>query len=262
MFDGAKFVGGYAVLRWDTGLGGIALVHSLTGGNADCEAVVRALRECHGERLAARYACVAVAQTGTQVTQPYVPRLLAWDLDASGGQYETTWAELAAVLGQPAPYWYHAVRDRDTIAAWRPGAPPTVVPAHDIATPVTALVELAADEPDGSPAAELCCYLAREVRRRVHASTSRQIAELRKNAADGGDGAHLVLGAGPRPADPSRPARVGRDGPPRRLAEHYRAPGCPRAPRRRRRPALGHPGLAHRRPDPRAPGRGSVNRVV
>ncbi|MGW1163395.1 hypothetical protein ACWD5Q_33100 [Streptomyces sp. NPDC002513] len=211
VFDGAEFIGGYAVLRWDTGLGGIALVHSLIGGNADCEAVVRALRERHGERLAARYACVAVAQTGTQVTQPYVPRLLACDLDAPGRQYETTWAELAAVLGQPAPYWFHAVRDRDTIAAWRPGAPPAVVPAHDIATPVTALVELAADEPDGSPAAELCWYLAREVRRRGHASTSRQIAELRKNAADGGDGAHLVLGAVPAPLtrpDPHEPAEM------------------------------------------------------
>ncbi|MGW2103716.1 hypothetical protein ACWCPX_39840 [Streptomyces olivaceoviridis] len=211
VFDGAEIVGGYAVLRWDTSRGGVALVHSLFDGNAGCEAVVRALWERHGERLAERYACVAVAQTGTQVTQPYVPRLLACDLDAPGRQYETTWAELAAVLGQPAPYWFQAVRDRDAIAAWRPGAPPAVVPAHDIATPVTALVELAADEPDGSPAAELCWYLAREVRRRGHASVSRQITELRKNAADGGDGAYLVLGAVPAPLTrpaPHEPAEV------------------------------------------------------
>ncbi|WP_328512931.1 hypothetical protein OHB25_58960 [Streptomyces mirabilis] len=203
-FDGAEFVDGYAVLRWETGQGVLALVHSLIDGNANSGAVDRALRRRHGEHLARRYACVVVAQTGTQVTQPYVPRLLAYDTDGTGKSYETTWAQLAAVLGHPAPYWFHTLRDRDAIASWRPGAPPAVVPAHDIVTPVSALVELAADEPDGSPAAELCWYLAREVRRRGHASITRNIAELRENAAKGGDGAHLVLGAVPAPL--SRPA--------------------------------------------------------
>lgn len=120
-------------------------------------------------------------------------------LDAAGETYETTWAQLEAALGQPAPYFFHALRDRDALAAWRPGAPPAVVPARDIVTPVTALTELAADEPDGSPAAELCLYLAREVRHRGHTSTTRHIDELRKNRAEGGDGAHLVLGAVPAP---------------------------------------------------------------
>lgn len=210
-FDGAKFVDDYAVLRWDTDRGGIGLVHSLVGGNASCKMVIRALRRHHGERLDDLYACLAVAQTGTQVTDPYVPRLLAYDIGVSGKEYETTWTQLAAVLGQPAPYWFHTVRDRDAFAAWRPGAPPAVVPAHDIATPVTALAELAADEPDGSPAAELCLYLAREVRRRGHASTTRNIAELRENAAEGGDGAHLVLGAVPAPLtrpDPQEPTEM------------------------------------------------------
>jgi hypothetical protein len=49
-------------------------------------------------------------------------RCLACDPDASGRQYETTWAKLAAVLGQPGPVLVPAVRDRDAIAAWRPGA--------------------------------------------------------------------------------------------------------------------------------------------
>ncbi|TLS45654.1 hypothetical protein FE633_12815 [Streptomyces montanus] len=216
VFDRAEFVDGYAVLRWETGRGGVGLVHSLIDGNASPGAVIRALGRRHGERLADRYACVVVAQTGTQVTQPYVPKLLAYDVDGSGKQYETTWAQLAAALGQPAPYWFHTLRDRDAIAAWRPGTPPAVVPARDIVTPVTALVELAADEPDGSPAAELCWYLAREVRRRGHASATRNIAELRKNAADGGDGAHLALGAVPapftRPAPQEPPEMVRRAG--------------------------------------------------
>ncbi|MFE0776908.1 hypothetical protein [Streptomyces sp. NPDC058861] len=198
-FDGAEFVGSYAVLRWRTGLGGLALAHSMVDGNASPALVLKALRQAHGPQLADRYACVVVAQTSTQVHAPYVPELHVLDVDGSGAKYDTTWARLKAVLGQPAPYWYHALRDRDAIASWRPGSPPALVPAHDIATPVTDLAELAADEPDGSPAAELCQYLAREVRRRATASTGRYIEQLRKNAAEGGDGAHLVLGAVPAP---------------------------------------------------------------
>ncbi|WP_327722316.1 hypothetical protein OG381_48260 [Streptomyces sp. NBC_00490] len=210
-FDQAEFVDGYAVLRWETGQGGVGLVHSLVDGNASPQTVIHALRRRHGERLADWYACVVAAQTSTQVTQPYVPQLLAYDIDGGGKQYETTWAQLATVLGQRAPYWFHAVRDRDAIAAWRPGVPPAVVPARDIVTPVAALAELAADEPDGSPAAEVCWYLAREVRRRGYTSATRNIAELRKNAADGGDGAHLVLGAVPAPVlrpEPQEPSEV------------------------------------------------------
>ncbi|WP_310728275.1 hypothetical protein [Streptomyces sp. N2A] len=82
--------------------------------------------------------------------------------------------------------------------------------------PITALAELAADEPDGSPAAELCCYLAHHVRRRDHETVSHNLDELRKNAADGGDGAHLVLGAEPaqlrRPAPAELPEMVRRAG--------------------------------------------------
>ncbi|MET9018146.1 hypothetical protein ABZX74_46245 [Streptomyces olivaceoviridis] len=211
-----EFVDGYAVLRWDTGRGGLGLAHSLTTGNASCREVVRALRHRHGVSLIDRYACLVAAQTATQVAQPYVPQLLAYDIDGSGTQYETRWAQLAAALGQPAPYWFHTLRDRDAIAAWRPGSAPAVVPARDVATPITALTELAADEPDGSPVAEVCWYLAREVRRRDHTLVTRQIAELRKDAAGGGDGAHLTLGAVPasllRPTPPEPTETVRRAG--------------------------------------------------
>lgn len=142
VFDGAQFIDRYAVLRWGTDRGGIAFVHSMVDGNAAPKSVTSALRRHHGARLADRYACVVVAQTSTQVSQPWVPDLQAYDVDGGDQPYYTTWAELAARLGQPAPYWFHALRDRDTIAAWRPGTPPAVVPAHDIATPVTALTEL------------------------------------------------------------------------------------------------------------------------
>ncbi|WP_406278919.1 hypothetical protein OHT93_38315 [Streptomyces sp. NBC_00191] len=211
VFDQAEFVDGFAVLRWETDRGGVGLAYSLIDGNAGPESVLRALRRRHGERLAGRYACVVVAQAGTQVSEPYVPKLFAYDVDGPGGQYETTWRQLAGVLGRPAPYWFATLRDRDAIAAWRPGSVPAVVPACHVTNPVTALAELAADEPEGSPAAELCWYLAREVRRRDHESVSRNLAELRKNAAAGGDGAHLVLGAVPaelRHLDPAEPSEM------------------------------------------------------
>ncbi|MDQ1005813.1 hypothetical protein QFZ82_000298 [Streptomyces sp. V4I23] len=48
--------------------------------------VAGVLRRRHGQRLVDRYACVVAAQTGTQVSEPY----------------DTTWAQLAAALRQPA----------------------------------------------------------------------------------------------------------------------------------------------------------------
>ncbi|MFD9863427.1 hypothetical protein [Streptomyces alboflavus] len=212
VFDQAEFTDGYAILRWQTPRGALGLAHSLIDGNATCTAVVSALRRRHEERLADRYACVVVAQSSTQVTvsDPHVPQLFAYDL-ATVQQYETTWRQLGAVLGQRAPYFFAALRDRDAIAAWRPGAPPAQVPACHATTPVSALAELAAGEPEGSPAAAVCWHLAREVRRRDHTSVTAQIADLRKNIAEHGDGAHLVLGAVPaelRHPNPAEPPEV------------------------------------------------------
>ncbi|MGW2330373.1 hypothetical protein ACWC5C_32090 [Streptomyces sp. NPDC001700] len=69
VFDRAEFTDRYAVLRWDTDRGGIALVHSMVDGNAAPKLVTGALRRHHGARLADQYACVVVAQTSTQVSQ-------------------------------------------------------------------------------------------------------------------------------------------------------------------------------------------------
>ncbi|WP_125264459.1 hypothetical protein [Streptomyces alboflavus] len=214
VFDQAEFTDGCAILRWQTPRGALGLAHSLIDGNATCTAVVSALRRRHEERLAGRYACVVVAQSSTQVTvsDPHVPQLFAYDL-ATVQQYETTWRQLAAVLGQRAPNFFAALRDRDAIAAWRPGAPPAQVPACHATTPVSALAELAAGEPEGSPAAAVCWHLAREVRRRDHTTVTTEIARLRENIAEQGDGAHLVLGAvpaelrHPKPVEPPEVVR-------------------------------------------------------
>ena len=202
-FDEVEFVGGYAVLRWETEHGGVGLAHFLRDGNGSTRMVIRDLQERYGRRTADRYACVVLAQAATQITEPHVPQLEAQDITGPNGglpdPYQPTWEQLAAALDTRPPYWHATLRDRDAIAAWRPGSPPAVVPACHVTNPVTPLTELAADEPDGSPAAELCWSLAREIRRRDHAYAADDIEELRENAAASGDGAHLVLGAVPAP---------------------------------------------------------------
>ncbi|GGU40456.1 hypothetical protein [Streptomyces violascens] len=212
-FDEVEFVDDYAVLRWETDRGGFGLAYALHDGNGSVHGALRALRQRHRDRAGARYACVAVAMAATQVSDPYVPKLVACDMDEGAHQYETTWARLAAVLGQRAPYWFATLRDRDAIAAWQPGAPPAVVPACHVTNPIGAAADLAAAEPDGSPAAELCLHLVREIRARDHDAVTRHITELQENAAEGGDGAHLLLGAvpaelrHPEPAEPSEMVR-------------------------------------------------------
>ncbi|RNG38004.1 hypothetical protein EEJ42_02160 [Streptomyces botrytidirepellens] len=222
VFDQAECVDGYVVLRWTTSQGGVGLAHSLHDGNGSVRAVTSALHRKHGHRVADRYACVVLAQSAPQTAHPSVPQLVARDIVGEQGdgdqanQYDTTWQRLAAVLGHRPPYWFAALRDRDAITAWRPGAPPAVVPACHVTNPVAALAELAAEEPDGSPAARLCRHLARQIRSRDHAAVTRHISELHQNAAAGGDGAHLVLGAVPtelrREEDRELPEMVRRAG--------------------------------------------------
>ncbi|MER6059465.1 hypothetical protein [Streptomyces albidoflavus] len=205
-----EFLGTFAVQTWETDSGNLALIHPLTATSGTTTAY-RALRQHHGESLASQYACLVIPQIRTQVIHPYTPSLLARDTTAHTEEYETSWQQLALVLGQPAPYWFHQLRDRDALSGWHPGAPPALVPAADIATPVAALTELAADEPTGSPAAAVCWYLARDVRRRGHRGVSHNIDELRKEASAGGDAAHLVLGAVPAPLqrpDPEEPSEM------------------------------------------------------
>ena len=79
--------------------------------------------------------------------------------------YKVTWRQLAAILGTRAPWFHPALRDRDTISAWKPGDPSAIIPANRLELPTRALIELAADEPDGSPAAAVCLWLARHIRR-------------------------------------------------------------------------------------------------
>jgi hypothetical protein len=85
------------------------------------------------------------------------------------------WADLARVLGQPAPYWPLMLRIPTLIAAWKPGAPPVTYPTiPEVDT--TPLLRLAATLPQDSAAHEVLLHLARIAQ---HRSTTGALDELR-----------------------------------------------------------------------------------
>ncbi|RLU82522.1 hypothetical protein CTZ27_29780 [Streptomyces griseocarneus] len=210
--------GEWAVLRWDTSLGGIGLAYWLRDANGQPKSAARALAARYGEHLGKVYRAVVVGRTTWNLTGP---ELAACDISPDGHPgmpYHPTWEDLERLLGTKAPYWLPTLRDVDAITAWEPGAAPAQVPACHVVNPTTALTELAAAEPDGSPAAAVCWWLAREIRRRDHASATRAVDEIRTAAADDGECAHLVLGAVPAPyprdehEEPKPPETVRRAG--------------------------------------------------
>lgn len=117
-----------------------------------------------------------------------------------GEQYEPDWHDLAAVLGTPVPWFHYALRDKKTIADRKPGDPPAIVPAQDAGLRTGPLPELAADEPDGSPAAAVCLWLARHLRRLDTAAAIQDISEIRAGANDpNSDCAYVRIAAVPTP---------------------------------------------------------------
>jgi hypothetical protein len=153
------------------------------------------------------YAALVLPQTA--VNLHLAPSLDAIDLYPDcrlSESYEVSWRQLAAVLGTRPPWFHPALRDQETISNWNPGDPPAIVPANHVELPTRALAELAADEPDGSPAAAVCLWLARHLRRRDTEEAQQSIDEIRAAAADpDNDCAYVHIAATPalllRPED-------------------------------------------------------------
>jgi len=147
------------------------------------------------------YASLVTPQARTSLD--LAPELEAIDLypgSRSSDSYEVTWRQLASVLGSRAPWFDPALRDRDTICSWRPGDPAAIVAANHVELPVRPLLELAADEPDGSPAAAACLWLARHLRQADSQSAQQNIDEIRAAAADlESDCAYVNIAAVPAP---------------------------------------------------------------
>lgn len=101
-------------------------------------------------------------------------------VEAAGGtsrwsDFGVRWSQLAAVLGQPVPYWPYTLRIPHLITAWDPDATTVVYPTIP-EVDNTPLLRMAASLPPESPAHRVLLHLARETQ---HRSTSSAVQDLK-----------------------------------------------------------------------------------
>jgi hypothetical protein len=183
MYAGAEIIKNIAFLRWETEYGGVGLGYSLDGGSNHPNRLLEKIWYV-GTRFPYRYSTIVAPQFQWDL---WGPELLAIDIhrDSWTEAYSPSWQQLAAILGTAVPFWYHLVRDPDTIKAWRPGALAAIVPAFDPELPTEPFTALAADEPDGSPVIPLCLWLARTIRDRWTDKAWEFFNQLREIPNDG-----------------------------------------------------------------------------
>ncbi len=112
-------------LDWHTAIGTIRIVHSdeREAASAVSSALVGA-----GNPDGVVIVCALSRDTG--ITEP---ALVASDTARPDIEYEAAWEKVAALAGQPLPWWPRLLRLPRLIRAWEPGTPPTVtkVPSDD-----------------------------------------------------------------------------------------------------------------------------------
>ncbi|MFI6125425.1 hypothetical protein ACIBCU_37910 [Streptomyces sp. NPDC051064] len=112
-------------LDWHTDLGVIRLVHSTTSKAAtDVASAITS----GGGKDGVVTVCSLYGDMGFRG-----PALVAADLAHPGIEYEASWGDLAALVGQVLPWWPDLLRHPKVIREWRPGARAAVVevPAND-----------------------------------------------------------------------------------------------------------------------------------
>jgi hypothetical protein len=131
------------------------------------------------------------------------PQLQAVDIHSGNRRsktYKADWRQVASILGTCPPWFHQALRDPQAMLAWKPGDPPVIIAADDIEAPAQALLELAADEPDGSPAAAVCLWLARHLRRLAAKNARDSVEEVKSEASKpDSDCAYVHVAAVPVP---------------------------------------------------------------
>ena len=184
---GAMDLDGAVATRWATSAGTVALVWPLVGA--------------HRRGLAAWAREVAPAGEGAVIV---VTRLFHQgpDLDAilpgklQDGQYSTVWATVARVLGSPVPFWPAALRTRELIHAWQPGAAPvTALAITELDT--SALLQLAATYDHGHPHAQVLVHLAQSANQMAYAGAAHDLEILGRTP--GFDPQQMVVAARPLP---------------------------------------------------------------
>lgn len=201
-FSGARVVGDFVILDWDTAYGTVGWAHYLKGSGTSPAALARAVYAQFWDHMSAVYTALALPSGGLGLDLE--PRLQAIDLYEGSRHsrgYKVTWAQLAAILGTPPPWFHWALRAEDAMMTWKPGDSPAIVPADHMDVPARPLLELAADEPDGSPVATACTWLARETRARARKEALDDIDRVQDAASKpGSDCAHIRVAAIPAPS--------------------------------------------------------------
>src|SRR5450756_2041684 len=201
VFDGAKIVEDYLVQDWTTAYGTIGWAHPLKATSPPVEWLSSAVYGQSWEHMQEWYSAFVMVEAALNLD--LAPQLHAMDI-LSGNRrsdvYKVTWRQATAVLGTRPPWFHHALRDPRAMLAWKPGDPPAFIAADDIEAPAKALLELAADESEGSPAAAVCLWLARHLRRLAVKSAQDSIEEVRtEGARPDNDCAYVHVAAVPVP---------------------------------------------------------------
>lgn len=183
-FDQAKIVGDYLVQEWTTAYGPIGWAHPLKATSPPVRWLADTVYSQSWDHLHELYAAFVMVEAALNLD--LAPQLHAIDVHRGNrlsNVYEVTWRQAASILGTRPAWFHHALRNPQAMSAWKPGDPPAIIAADDIETPAQALLELAADEPDGSPAAEVCLWLARHLRRLAVTEAQKSIEEVRTEAS-------------------------------------------------------------------------------
>jgi len=200
-FSGSRTFDDFVVLNWETEYGTIGWAHPTHTAHTSAVSLSHAMYEHLWDYMHKAYTTLVVPMLLVNPDQS--PELRAVDLYPGGRmseEYEPTWHQVATVLGTAVPWFHYALRDKKTITEWKPGDPPAIVPAQDAGLRTGPLLELAADEPDGSPAAAVCLWLARHLRCLDSAAAQRDISEIRAAAKDpNSDCAYVRIAAVPAP---------------------------------------------------------------
>jgi hypothetical protein len=201
-FCGSRVVGDFVILDWDTAYGTVGWAHYLKGSGISARVLASDVYGQFWDHMHKIYSALVLPAGGLGLDLS--PRLEAIDLYPGSRHslaYEVTSEQVRDILGTAPPWFHWALRDKAAIQEWNPGDPPAVIPADDPEVPARPLLELAADEPDGSPVAAACLWLAREARARGAKAARDDIEEIREEASrPGSDCAHVHIAAVPAPS--------------------------------------------------------------
>ncbi|MFJ7158872.1 hypothetical protein ACIQUQ_28565 [Streptomyces sp. NPDC101118] len=129
------------------------------------------------------------------------PELDAVDRARPDLTYHPSWADLAAHLGAPVPWWPSALRRPAHLTGWRPGDEPR--PVEVVTHPSwEALYALAQREPAGTAVRRACFTIGHRVRSGASEEAMQRMEHLRSWAARPDVRFPMVFPAVPDPADP------------------------------------------------------------